>query len=117
MAFLDNRLPTAIDEVAPPSVSWLSLLSQREQLEEWLTAFDAAAPGTEYEALSFVGMFAHPIAVTRCAATQMNPYQMRVTRVWPSQIDTASLLCALKCGDVLRAPEGGEPQDILPLID
>ena len=126
--FLDTVLPAALDAVEPTDASWLSLLTHRQQLCEWVEMFGvdadpAAATAavaditTEYKALMFVGMHALPIEVERCAATQMAPYKMKVKRVWPSVIDTCSLLYSLKMNGTVRAPEGGELKDMLALID
>jgi len=115
---LDMMLPEALDALQPPAESWLSLLSQRQQLEEWSEEVSEEwSPENEYEALTYVGMLGVPLQVVRCAAAQMDPYQLQVERVWPSQVDSASLLCALQCGDQVNTPEGGLLQDILPLID
>ena len=122
LRFLDADLPEALEAVQQQDNSWLSILTHREQLAEWAEAFEggeggAQAPGSEYEALCFLGMHAHPVRVRRCAATQMSPYQMQIERVWPSPVDTCSLLTALKCGEIIQAPEGGDVEDVLPLID
>lgn len=117
-ALLDEQLPSAIDSMKCPSTSWLSLLSHREQLQEWIECADSLEElDTEYEMLCFVGMIAHPIQVSRCDATQMNPYQMSISRVLSSPVDSASVMTALKCDERLRAPEGGYVTDVLALID
>lgn len=121
--FLDGGLPDALDAVREPQCSWLSLLSNREQLLEWasvLATDPQPASLAEYEALCYLGSLGQPIEVERCAATQMSPYQMRIARIWHAPIDTASLLCAHKCQDMIeqiKAPEGGSPRDVLPLVD
>lgn len=123
-SFLDTALPAALDEVEPTDASWLSLQTHRQQICEWIEIFgadaDAAAAAdvtSVYTALMCVGVHALPVEVKRGAATQMNPYMMKVSRVWPSAIDTCSLLYSLKVNGVVRAPEGGELKDVLPLID
>jgi hypothetical protein len=123
-AFLDTVLPDALDAVEQTDASWLSLQTHRQQICEWVEMFGANADAVAaadvtsvYTALMCVGVHALPVEVKRSAATQMSPYMMKVSRVWPSAIDTCSLLYSLKMDGVVRAPEGGELKDMLPLID
>lgn len=115
-------LRAASGDAAPP-VSYLSLLSQWEQLAEWVThATDAsqiraAGVTTEYELLMYVGMVGFPIKVGRSAATQMDPFQLSVSEVRAAPADTPSLCCALESEQTVLAPEGGEVKDLLLLVD
>jgi len=101
--------------------SYLSLLTQREQLSEWAecaSECSTTCTGGAYEALMFLGSLAYPIDMKRRAATQCDPYAMQITRVRTSLIDTASLCMALKSNHELVPPEGGMVlSDALVLID
>jgi len=104
-------------------VSYLSLLSQWEQLAEWVS--DAVDPSqifsagvtTEYELLMYVGMLGFPINVHRSAAAQMDPFQISISAVHAAPADSASLCCALQSEQSISAPEGGEVKDLLLLVD
>jgi len=104
-------------------MSYISLLSQWEQLSEWVIyagdvdKIRAAGVSTEYELLMYVGMLGFPIKVGRSAATQMDPFQLSISSVYASPADTASLCCALQSEQTISAPEGGEVQDLLLLVD
>lgn len=101
--------------------SYLSLLTQREQLGEWAESSQecgSICTGGAYEALMFLGTLAYPIDVSRRAATQLDPYAMKINRVRTSIIDTSSLCCALQSNHELVPPEGGlKLSDALVLID
>jgi hypothetical protein len=122
----DERLVVALraalgDAAAP--VSYLSLLSQWEQLAEWAAHASepaqivAAGVTSEYELLMFVGMLGFPVQVSRWSGTQMDPFQMSISAVHAAPVDTASLCCALQSGQPVSAPEGGEVKDLLLLVD
>mmetsp|Transcript_20251 Transcript_20251/g.57559 ORF Transcript_20251/g.57559 Transcript_20251/m.57559 type:complete len:1130 (+) Transcript_20251:100-3489(+) len=97
--------------------SFLSLQSAWEQLKDWCDpATDSC--GTEYQLLMCFGALGCPIDVSRCDATQMDPYAMSVTRVRAAPADSASLLTALHSDQQVVPPEGGVPlQDLLVLVD
>jgi len=100
--------------------SYLSLQTTWEQLKEWCDAGPeaAAACRTEFQLLMYLGALGYPIDVQRCAATQMDPFAMDITRVRASLADTASLCTALQSEQVVVPPEGGVPvQDLLVLVD
>eukprot|EP00440_Ansanella_granifera_P008017 gb/GFBE01008678.1/.p1 GENE.gb/GFBE01008678.1/~~gb/GFBE01008678.1/.p1 ORF type:complete len:1041 (+),score=255.90 gb/GFBE01008678.1/:1-3123(+) len=105
------------------SVSFVSLLSQWEQLAEWVQhASDreqirAAGVGSEYELLMYVGMLGFPIKVGRSAATQMDPFQLKISFVHASPADSASICCAMQSEQTVSAPEGDEVKDLLLLVD
>uniref|UniRef100_A0A7S0AAC3 VWFA domain-containing protein n=1 Tax=Pyrodinium bahamense TaxID=73915 RepID=A0A7S0AAC3_9DINO len=104
-------------------VSYLSLLSQWEQLAEWVAHAEdpaqvrAAGVTTEYELLMYVGMLGFPIKVGRGAATQMDPFQMSISTVKAAPADTVSLCAALQAEQTVSAPEGGNVADLLLLVD
>ena len=93
-----GRLRALVQALEPSPESYCSLLTQREQLAEWAECAPRVAQevSIEYESLMFVGMLGYPIRVHRGAATQMDPFAMRISRVLPSPVDSASLLCALQ---------------------
>jgi uncharacterized protein YegL len=105
--------------------SYLSLCSPIEHLMEWINFGDtttAVATKTmfqsQWEMLLFAGFVAYPITIERSAASQMNPFQLEVTRIKPSLIDSASLCCANQLEMDAYGPEGGHPiKDALILID
>eukprot|EP00755_Sulcionema_specki_P023089 Sspe_Gene.1472::Locus_487_Transcript_1_1_Confidence_1.000_Length_3120::g.1472::m.1472 len=72
----------------------------------------------EYQLLMYVGMVGYPITVRRWAATQMDPYQMEITKLRTAPVDTPTVCCALEGGQVALAPEDDEEvNDVLVLID
>ena len=97
--------------------SYLSLSSSWQHLAEWCSA-DARSCHSEYELLMFVGILGYPVDVQRRAATQMDPYAMKIRKMHKSLADTASLCCGLRSEQVLVPPEGGKPiEDLLVLVD
>jgi uncharacterized protein YegL len=99
--------------------SYLSLFSAFEHLADWCNPKAIIANcATEYQLLMCLGSLGYPIEVQRCAATQMDPYAMKVTRVRTCVADTASLLTALHSDQPIVPPEGGVAiEDILVLVD
>jgi len=100
--------------------SYLSLHTAFEQLSEWCNAVESASDvcHSEYELLMYLGTVGYPIEVNRRAATQLNPYAMRISRVCAALADTASLCCALQSDQPVVPPEGGAPvEDLLVLVD
>lgn len=99
--------------------SFLSLQSTAEHLKDWVEAATLTdGCQNEYELLMCAGCLGYPIEVKRCAATQMDPYNMSVGQVKASLADTASLLTALQSDHPVVGPEGGEAiQDLLVLVD
>ena len=100
--------------------SYLSLQSAWDHLREWCDAAGTAAQHchTEYDLLIYLGALGHPIEVERRAATQMDPYAMRVARIRTAPADTASLSCALRSEQPVVPPEGGAAvEDLLVLVD
>jgi len=100
--------------------SYLSLQTSWEQLYEWCGAASDAGSDcrSEYELLMYLGSLGYPIDVTRCAATQMNPFAMEVTRIRAAVADSASLCCALRSEQIVVPPEGGVAiEDLLVLVD
>ena len=116
VGFVDGVLPAVLTQVAGGDESYLSLLSQHQHLLEWADAAHVDA-ATEYELLMSLGMMAHPIGVVRGAATQMDPYAMRVQHVLASRVDSPSLACAMQCETEVLSPEGPAIEDVLLLID
>jgi len=120
--FLSNELELASNgQGSCNRSSYLSLLTAREHLREWVNAGPMAADvcrGGEWEVLMFIGALAMPCDVERRAATQMDPYAMVVHRCRTSLVDTASLCYALKLEQPVVPPEGGlAVVDALVLVD
>eukprot|EP00966_Prymnesium_polylepis_P215311 4986531-Prymnesium_polylepis.1 len=95
VALLDRAVPALLESLEGDGdvESYLSLLTQRDQLAEWAACAPQAARDvtSEYEALMLVGVLGLPIEVQRGAATQVDPFAMRITAVLPSPIDSGSL--------------------------
>lgn len=98
--------------------SYLSLTNPWEHIAEWLDLELGKDFESQWEMLLYAGSLAYPITVERSAGTKMNPFQLKVTKIHSTAIDTASLCCANHSGINTYGPEGGEPiKDALVLVD
>mmetsp|Transcript_69324 Transcript_69324/g.130776 ORF Transcript_69324/g.130776 Transcript_69324/m.130776 type:complete len:693 (+) Transcript_69324:45-2123(+) len=100
--------------------SFVTLQTAWELLQEWQDFADSAFTGCfdEWQLLSSLSMLALPIEVKRPAGAVDSPYDIEVTRVCATPIDTASLIAALRAKHVIVPPEGGVAvEDGLLLVD
>uniref|UniRef100_A0A7S3JWN9 VWFA domain-containing protein n=1 Tax=Aureoumbra lagunensis TaxID=44058 RepID=A0A7S3JWN9_9STRA len=114
--FTDTARDTG-DNGLTAAVSYVSLQCNVELLAEWVST--CTRPVTEYEYLVAFGFIGVPIQLDRRAATLMNPFEMKISRVADgSFVDSASLAGALRGASPILPPEGGrEVQDLLLLVD
>lgn len=97
--------------------SYMSLSSPWQHLEEWKDFKEQDFEST-WEMLMYAGFVEYPIVLELSSASQMNPFLMQVSGLWPSLSDSASICCANQAEIPVYGPEGGKPvQDILTLID
>eukprot|EP00667_Euglena_gracilis_P000773 EG_transcript_773 len=120
VSFLRHDLPPLLRRAAPVPESYLSLQTQWEHIVDWAAADPEEVRGEvdgEYELLMYLGLLGFPIAVHRCNASQMDPFQCRVSALLPAPCDSASLFVALKSGVDVKSPEGPLVEDLLVTID
>jgi len=98
-------------------VSYLSLSTPFQHLEEWLEFKEQSFDST-WEMLMYAGFNGYPIVLERSSASQMNPFLVNVKSVRLSLADSASICVANQAEVPVYGPEGGAPfTDILVLID
>eukprot|EP00928_Gymnodinium_smaydae_P074576 TRINITY_DN57607_c0_g1_i1.p1 TRINITY_DN57607_c0_g1~~TRINITY_DN57607_c0_g1_i1.p1 ORF type:complete len:694 (-),score=58.21 TRINITY_DN57607_c0_g1_i1:284-2365(-) len=100
--------------------SFVTLLTASELFQDWLEFVDSTSIDSfdEWQLLSSVGMLALPIEVKRSTRAAGSPYDVVVTRVCATPVDTASLVTALRAKHVIVPPEGGvSVEDGLLLVD
>ena len=116
---LDQKVPALLEQIEPSESSYLSLLTQRQQLSEWAeSSGDIEKRVTdEFDTIAYVGTLGLPVKVHRFNATQVDPFAARVSKVLPSPVDSCSLACARSVEASVASPEGISVEDMLWLID
>ena len=124
--FLDDIAPDIVKEHSQAAQSWLSLLTQHEQLSEWIEFSSGGIDDSlnnvseEYLALTSIGMLCYPIRLRHTDAAQANPFATAMLEMLPCPVDSCSFYLSLKCNNVMKTPEGRELStnwDVLMLID
>eukprot|EP00980_Cylindrotheca_fusiformis_P031221 scaffold26012_cov220-Cylindrotheca_fusiformis.AAC.1 len=97
--------------------SYVSLATPWQHLEEWMH-FEEMSFESTWEMLMYGGFVGYPLFAERNAASQMNPFLLKVKGVHSSLVDSASICCANQAEVPVYGPEAGKPiEDVLVLID
>ena len=98
--------------------SFLSLLSPKEQLSEWIDSYNLLDETTDiYSKLVLFGFPGYPVEFFRNNAVQMDAYQTSCTYIEPYLLDSSSLFLANRSNVKIYTPSRKQVTDVLFLID